>query len=159
MSLAFWIVVLVVAGLAIWLFLRWFDRRNRVEVYTPQDESRQSAKLKPYFRREVVEAKVKSLFPGREPADILRLLDDVPSVMGRERMQLNVLKLSNGEEGQLLHYLEVAKSERGFLKIIDLAEHPESSRIGLGDKDLFWGEHKRLLERDFRQYLNWLKKR
>lgn len=64
MPLAFWIVLLVIACLAIWLLLRWFDRRNRLEVYTPQDGNRELAKLKPYFRREVVEAKVKSLFPG-----------------------------------------------------------------------------------------------
>jgi hypothetical protein len=161
MSLAFWITLLLVACLAVWLFLRWFDRRNRVEVYTPRDSNQQMAKLKPYFRREVVETKIKSLFPNHDPAEILRLLgdDDVPSIMGRERMQLNILKLSNGDVGQLRHYIEVAKSERGFLKVIELAEHPESSHIGLGDKDLFWGEHKRLIESDFRQYLKWLKKK
>jgi hypothetical protein len=159
MSLIFWIVIVLIACLAIWLLLRWFDRRNRVEVYTPRDADRRLAKLKPYFRREVVEAKVQTLFPNHEPAEILRLLDDdVPSFWGLERMQLNILRLSNGDIDRLRHYIEVAKSGRDFMKVIESAEHPESSRIGINDKGLFWGEHKRLIERDFQQYLNWLKK-
>ncbi|HXD32242.1 MAG TPA: hypothetical protein VN643_14055 [Pyrinomonadaceae bacterium] len=51
----------------------WFSRKNRVEVYTPQDADRHSARLKPYFRRQVVEAKVRSLFPNQDPAEILQL--------------------------------------------------------------------------------------
>lgn len=74
-------------------------------------------------------------------------------------MQLNILKLSEGDLDQLRHYIEVAKSERDFMKVIELAEYPESSRIGLRDKNLFGGAHKRLIERDSRQYLNWLKKK
>jgi hypothetical protein len=160
MSLAFWIALPTIACLALWLFLKWLDRRNRVEVYGPSDDDRGLARLKPYFRREVVEAKVKSLFPSHDPAEILRLLDDgVPSFWGLERMQLNILKLSNGDMDQLRHYIGVAKGERDFMKVIELAEYPESSRIGVHGKDLFYGEHKRLIERDLRQYLNWLKKR
>lgn len=160
MSLTFWIVVVVIACLAIWQFLRWVDRRSRVVVYTPQDADRKLARLKPYFRREVVEAKVKSLFPSNNPADILQLLDDdVPSFWGAERIQLDILKLSDGNLEQLRHYIGVAKSERDFMKVIGLAEYPESSRLGIHDKGLFYGEHKRLIERDFRQYLKWLKKK
>ena len=160
MSVALWIVVVGIACLAVWLFLRWVDRRSRVEVYTPQDAGRELARLKPDFRREVVEAKVKSLFPGHNPAEILRLLDDdVPSFWGAERMQLGILKLSNGDLEQLRYYIGVARSERDFMKVIELAEYPESSRAGIHDKDLFYGEHKRLIERDFRQYLNWLMKK
>lgn len=160
MSLALWLALPVIAGLTIWLFLRWFNRRNRVEVYSPSDDGRALAKLKPYFRREVVEAKVRYLFPNHDPAEILRLLDDgVPPFWGPERMQLNILKLSDGDVDRLRHYIEVARSERDFMKVIDLAEYPESSRVGVHDKDHFYGEHKRLIERDFRQYLNWLKKK
>jgi len=160
MSLTFWLVVAGIAGLGIWLFLRWFNRKNRVDVYNPQDADRHLARLKPYFRREVVEAKVKSLFPNRDPAEILQLLDsDVPSFWGLERMQLDILKLSNGNMDQLRHYIEVARSERDFIKVIQLAESPESSLGDIHDKDLFWGEHKVEIERDFRQYLNWLKKK
>ncbi len=160
MSSVNWIVLLVAISLAIWLVLRWFNRRNRVEVYGPWDDDRQLAKLEPYFRREVVEAKVQSLFPSHDPAEILHLLDNgVPSFGGLERMQLDILKLSNGDIDQLRHYTEVANSEGDFMKVIDLAECPESSQRDIHDKDLFWGEHKREIERDFRQYLKWLKKR
>lgn len=158
MSSVIWVVIAVVALLVIWLSLRWFDRRGKVEVYTPGDESRQLAKLRPYFRREVVEAKVKSLFPNHAPAEILRLLDnDIPSFLGQERMQLDILKLSNGDMDQLRYYIKVAESDA--LKVVRLAENPESSKRDVHDKDLFWGEHKQEIERDFRQYLNWLKKK
>ncbi len=160
MSLMFWIAFVVIACLAIWLCLRWFDRRSRVEVYSPQDDDRGLARLKPYFRREVVEAKIKSLFPNHNPAEILQLLDnDLPSFWGLERMQLNILKLSNGDIDQLRYYIEVARSQRDFMRVINLAEYPESSSMDIHDKNLFYGEHKRLIERDFRQYLNWLKKK
>lgn len=159
MSLTFWMIIAGIC-LGIWLFLRWFNRKNRVEVYTPQDDDRHLARLRPYFRREVVEAKVKSLFPNQDPAEILHLLDsDLPSFWGLERMQLNILKLSNGSLDQLRSYIEVARSEPDFMGIIDLAEYPESSQRDLHDKDLFWGPHKQEIERDFRQYLDWLKKK
>ena len=155
----FWIAILVIVGLTIWVLLRWIDRKNSVEVYTPQDADREQQKLKPYFRREVVERKVKSLFPNQDHAEILKLLDnDLPSFWGLERMQLDILKLSDGNIDQLEHYIGVAKSERDFMKVIELAESPESSRFN-DQKDLFWGEHKRLIERDFKQYLDWLKKK
>ena len=160
MSLTFWIVIAVIACLAIWLFLKWFDRKNSVQVYTPRDDDRWVRKLEPYFRRDVVEAKVKLLFPQHDPAEILQLLDsDLPTFWGLERMQLDILKLSNGDLDQLRYYIGVAKSQRDFIKVINLAEHPESSQRDLNDKDLFWGEHKKEIERDFRQYLNWLKKK
>jgi len=159
MSYVTWIIIAVVAASVIWLLLRWFNRSVKVDVYTPSDGSRQSAKLKPYFRRAVVEAKVKSLFPQHAPAEILKLLDkDVPSFFGLERVQLDILKLSNGDTDKLHYYIELAKSERDFMKVIDLAEYPESSKRDIHDKDLFWGEHKKEIERDFRQYLKWLKR-
>src|SRR5262245_16032094 len=160
MSSIIWIIIGLIAALIIWLLLRWFKRSVRVDVYTPSDGSRQSAKLKPYFRREVVEAKVKYLFPQHAPGEILKLLDnDIPSFSGLERVQLDILKLSNGDTEKLHHYIELAKSQRDFMKVINLAEYPESSKRDLHDQDLFWGEHKKEIERDFRQYLKWLKKK
>lgn len=156
-----WIaVVIIIVVLIVWFLLRWFDRRNRVEVYTPRDEDREFARLKPYFRREVVERKVKSLFPNQDHAQILQLLDsDILYFSELERMQLAILKLSNGNMDQLHRYIDVAKSKSDFMKVIQLAENPQSSLKDIDDKDLFWGEHKRLIESDFRQYLNWLKKK
>jgi len=157
MRLTFWITIVAFACLTIWLFLKWFDRRNRVEVYTPRNADREIARLNPYFRREVVLRKVKSLFPNEDQDKILNLLDtDIPSFWGTERLQLDILKLSDGNLDQLQHYIGVAKSEHR-MKVIELAEHPESSPFDINDKNLFWGEHKQLIERDFRQYLKWLK--
>lgn len=150
MSLTFWIVIAGIACWAIWLFLTWFNRKNSVQVHTPQDEDRLLKKLTPYFRREVVEAKVNLLFPHQDPVEILQLLDtDIPSFWGLERMQLDLLKLSNGNLDQLRYYIGVARSERDFMKVINLAEYPESSQRDIDDKDRFWSAHKRELERDF----------
>jgi len=158
MSLMFWIVLVAIACVGIWRLLRWFDLLGRAEVYTPEDEDRDLATLGPYFRRDVVEAKVKSLFPSYDPAEILRLLHDVPSFW-KERMQLNILKLSDGDLDRLRHYIRVAKSQSGFMTVIDLAEYPESSQMDIDDPKLGYSKHKRQIERDFRQYLNWLKKK
>ena len=160
MSLAFWMVIVLILFLSIWLFLRWLGRRNSVQVYGPGDADNELARLKPYFRREVVERRVRSLFPNQDHAQVMQLLDsDIPSFWELERMQLNILKLSNGKLDQLQHYIDIARSESDFIRVIELAEYPESSRIEINDKDLFWSEHRRLIERDFRQYLNWLKKK
>ena len=153
-----WIIIIAFVCLTIGLLLRWNDRRNSVQVYTPQDEAREQAKLKPYFRREVVERKVRSLFPEQDGAYILQLLDDnTPDLGSVERMQLSILKLSNGNLDQLKHYLKLASSPTDFRKLIQLAESPGSSRL-VDQKDLFWGEHKKLIEKDFREYEKWLKK-
>ncbi len=144
MFFAVWIIIAGLAVLGIWFLLNWFKRKNRVAVYTPQDEARHLARLTPYFRREVVEAKVKSLFPHQDSAEILKLLDkDVPSCGGLERMQLDILKLSNGNLDQLRYYIELANSERDFTKITQLAECPQSSKRDAHDKDLLWAPHKR----------------
>ena len=158
MSLTSWILLVVLVCVAIWRLVRWFGRGSGAAGYTPQDEDRQFAILEPYFRREVVEAKVKSLFPN-DPAAILQLLDNEVPARERERMQLNVLKLSNGDMDQLRHYIDLAKSEREFIKVTGLAEYPKSSRRDINDMNLFDAAHKRLIEKDFRQYLNWLKKK
>ncbi|MDQ3908011.1 MAG: hypothetical protein M3268_06665 [Acidobacteriota bacterium] len=149
-----------VGGLACLVFLVWFDRRNRVSVIGPWDQERELAKKKPYFRREMVEAKVKSLFPNGELAEILRLLDDnnIPSVWGRERIQLDILKVSGGDLDRLRHSIDEAK--RDFMSVIRLAEYPEGSRIDVLDiGKLPYDEHRRVFGNDLRQYLDWLKKR
>ena len=154
-----WIIIIAILGLAAVILLTWINRRNSAEAYTPQDEASDLAKLKPYFCREVVERKVRSLFPDQDHGQILQLLDDnTPDFWGLERMQLNILKLSNGDMDQLRHYLKVANSPTGVMKIVDLAEYPKSAGVN-DDKELFQGRHKRLIKKDFREYLRWLKKK
>jgi hypothetical protein len=153
-----WITIIAIVCLVFFLLFKWNDRRNSVQVYTPRDNARDAARLKQYFRREVVERKVKALFPGQDHAQILQLLDDnTNDIWGLERMQLDILKLSNGNLDQLHHYLKVANSPTEFTKVIKLAEAPHSSRVD-DPKELFWGEHKKLIEKDYREYEKWLKK-
>ncbi len=130
-----------------------------MKVYTPQNDEKYQALLKPYLRREIVECKVRSLFPNQDHAKILKLLDTVPYASELERTQSDFLKVSDGSLDQLQHHIDVARSEGDSLKVIKLAEAPESTHRNIPDKDLFWGEHKKAIERDFRQYLNWLKKK
>jgi hypothetical protein len=129
-------------------------------MFNPRDSEREEAKNRPFFRPKVVETKVKSLFPDHDSTEILRLLEDLPSFWGVERMKLNVLKLSNGDLDQLLHYSKVAASDRDFIEVINQAEYPEFSRVDPNEIDkLPYDQLRRLMERDTKQYLNWIKKR
>jgi|SRR5215213_6387359 len=155
MLLAFWLIIMVIGCLTVGLFIIWRDRGNGGGEFTPWDEEDELARKEPYFRREVVEAKVRSLFPRHDPSEILQLLDGFPpSFGGRERMQLNILKLSDGDMARLRRYIEAAGSPLGALGVMQKAEYPRSSRTGPSSP-----APKRVVERDIRQYLNWLKRR
>ena len=158
MSFALWLAILAFAVLLTFFLVAWFDRRNRVRMVNPRDEDRELARKEPYFRREIVEAKVKSLFPNHDPGEILKLLNEgIPTVWGLERLQLDILKVSDGSLDQLHHYVDAAK--RDFMSVVRLAEYPKGSRIDVLDMDkLPYDEHRRIIEDDERQYLNWLKK-
>ena len=160
MSFVFWFILSIVACVVSMLFLKWLDRRNSVRMFNPRDSEREEGKKRPFFRPKVVEAKVKSLFPDHDSAEILRLLEDVASSWGVERMKLNVLKLSEGDLDQLYHYSKVAASDRDFIKVINQAEYPEFSRVDPNDiNKLPYDQLRRLIKRDTKQYLNWIKKR
>lgn len=120
---------------------------------------REIAIKEPYWRREVVEAKVKVLFPNYAPAHILQLLDTVvPSFWGPERLQLALLKLSKGDVEQLRRYVGTPK--RDFMNLIGRAEYPKASRIGMLNCAELPGFVQGLInDSDLRQYLTWLKKR
>jgi hypothetical protein len=156
MLIAFWLIIMVAGCLAVGLFIIWRNRGNGGDEFGPWDEEDEVARKEPYFRREVVEAKVRSLFPRQDPSEILRLLDGIPTfVWRRERMQLNILKLSDGDMARLRRYTEAAGSQLGALEVVNKAEYPRSSRSGPSAGPA----PKRVVERDIRQYLNWLKRR
>jgi|ERR1041384_831282 hypothetical protein len=160
MFLKFGLVLIVIGGLAALLFMMLRShRRIRVSGIGPQRDDRELAIKEPYFKREVVEAKVKSLFPNSASAEIPQSLDDVPHFnWSLERIQLAILKLSNGDLNQLHYYLALAKND--FHKVIRLAEYPEASRIGLLNVvKLPDAEQERIFNQDLRQYIDWLKKR
>src|SRR5215207_8585813 len=130
MSSTFIFTLVVVASLAALVFMLMCSRRRRsgLSAAAPSDmlsldarmqsglkqEERALARMKPFWRREVVEAKVKSLFPSHEPAEVLRLLDEYgtgPYAPEPERVHLAILKLSGGDLEQLRRHLDTAKSD------------------------------------------------
>lgn len=155
MAFAFWFIIMAIGGAAVAAFVIWFVQGDRGGEYTPWDDEEVVARKEPYFRREVVEAKVRSLFPSHDPSEILRLLDGVqPSLGSLEQMQLDILKLSDGDVARLRHYIEVSGSLWGALEVVSKAEYPRSSRIDSSSPTPKW-----VVEKDVRQYLKWLKRR
>jgi hypothetical protein len=125
----------------------------------PQREDRILAELKPFFRREIVEAKVKSLFTNHERAEVIDLLDDdLPDYWGLERLQLAILRLSDGSLTSLREYVAAARDD--YIKVIGAAEYPGALKIGLGNYvGLSNPEQETIAQRDLRQYVRWLESR
>jgi hypothetical protein len=88
----------------------------------------------PYSREDVV-AVVQKSFPESSRASILELLDGYgvePYERERERVQLAILKLSNGSEEKLREFVAVAK--RDYRDVLFWAENPEESRLDTPEK-------------------------
>ena len=118
---------------------------------------RELAKKSPFFRRELVEAKVKLLFPDKAPAEILQLLDEYDSDFGEgtARIQLAILKLSDGDIEKLRYHIAAAK--RDYRDVILPAENPELLRVGVGSwARMSEDEKEQLSNKDVQQYLGWL---
>lgn len=66
------------------------------------------------YTREAVIAAARSLFPGRDVAAIIEVLDRYgtePYERERERVQLAILALSQGRAEQLLEFVRIAKTD------------------------------------------------
>ena len=66
------------------------------------------------FTREDVVAAVRERFPARQESEIIAILDLYGSETHeseRERVQLAILKLSEGDEDKLLHFVGAAKQD------------------------------------------------
>ncbi len=77
-----------------------------------------------HTRKSVVLAAAE-LFRHQDLADVMAILDlyGVKSYeRERERVQLAILKLSEGDAGKLLHYLDVAKKD--YRDVLYWAEYP-----------------------------------
>jgi hypothetical protein len=88
----------------------------------------------PHSRNEVV-AVVQRNFPESAHARVLELLDNygVESYeRERERVQLAILKLSEGNEEKLREFVAVAK--RDYRDVLFWAEYPEESRLDTPEK-------------------------
>ena len=85
--------------------------------------------------RDEVVAAVQGSFPDSSRTRVLELLDGygVESYeRERERMQLAILKLSNGSEEKLREFVAVAK--RDYRDVLFWAEYPEESRLDTPEK-------------------------
>lgn len=109
------------------------------------------------YHRDLVVAKVKRCFLNEEPERILAILDlygRESHEQERERVQIAILKLSDGDMEHLRENVKVAKSD--FRDMLAYAEYPEEMRKGtwkMTNKE----EVKEIRERDRQQYLDWLR--
>ena len=88
----------------------------------------------PHSREEVV-AVIQKTFPQGAHSRVLELLDSygVESYeRERERVQLAILKLSEGNEGKLGEFVAVAK--RDYRDVLFWAEYPEEARLDTPEK-------------------------
>lgn len=137
MSLAIEVGRVAFAGVAVVFALSFMGKRSReAHEIGPQRDSRGMRKKKPFFRRDVVEQKVSSLFPATASNQILALLDEaLPTTFELQRLQLALLKLSDGNLDELQRLLELVASDAGLKKAVDIkligaAEWPEAQRLG-----------------------------
>jgi hypothetical protein len=73
-------------------------------------------------------AAAQSAFSGQPVATIMEILDlcgAESNAEGRARVQLAILKLSEGDENKLLHYVEAAKQD--YRDVLFWTDHPEES--------------------------------
>jgi hypothetical protein len=85
--------------------------------------------------RDEVIASVQATFPKESWARVLELLDSygVKSYQReRERVQLDILKLSAGSEEKLREFVKVAK--RDYRDVLFWAENPEEARLDTPEK-------------------------
>ena len=164
MSLPIKVGLVAVASLAIvLLFMFLAQRRREAHEIGPLKDSRDMRKKVPFFRQEVVKREIRSLFPNTSPSAIHELFEaNLPFTGSAERLQLALLKLSNGDLNELRRLLErvwtpsgLGNAEPG--RIIAMAEWPEAQAMGFEYAKLLPEEQEQIFRRDLRQYLRWVK--
>jgi hypothetical protein len=110
-----------------------------------------------FARRKVLE-KISKYWPDEDANEILRILDrygEEANERARTRVQLAIIKLSEGKRKALDRWVERAK--RDYRDVVAYAEYPEEMRTGYAMlKELSKEEVKALRRRDRKQYLMWL---
>ena|SRR5258708_32335161 len=114
------------------------------------------------YTRDLVRATVAKCFPSVNTEEVLNILDRYGTEVyerERERVQIAILKLSEGDRDKLLVNVEIAK--RDYRDVLAYAEYPEEmSKPSWSDKswEMTDKEEMRLIrDRDRRQYDEWLK--
>lgn len=108
--------------------------------------------------RRKVREKIARYWPGLDPQEVMDILDEYgtePSERGRARVQLAILKLSEGERERLTELVGMAR--RDYRDVLAYAEYPEEMRIGFVDMSRLSADEARAVrQRDRGQYLEWL---
>jgi hypothetical protein len=102
--------------------------------------------------------KIKKYWPDQDPERIIKILQGYGQEKYEEdspRIQLAIIKLSDGDLDKLEEYVNLAK--RDYRDVLAFAEYPEEIRTGfVGMEKLSEEEAKALRGRDREQYLSWL---
>ena len=108
------------------------------------------------YHKDLVIAKIKQCFPGEDQGEILSVLDRYgfeSHERERERVQIAILKLSEGDLTRLHKEVDVAK--RDYKDVLAWAEYSEGMKYAtwLMDKE----KVREINKRDQKQYLDWLR--
>ena len=111
----------------------------------------------PKVTRADVERIVRRDFPADLAVEVLALLDEYGiEIWQREpdRVRLAALKLAAGSVESLRSHIEVAK--RDYRDVLAAAEYPDYLRLDPRGPTLPADERERIIEADWRQYIEWL---
>jgi hypothetical protein len=108
------------------------------------------------FRRDDVFATARRVFPEREPSEILAILDEYGAGRDepeRERVQLAILNLTDGQDSRLHHFVAAAKLDyRDVLSWSEASQRPLAGAPVLGVLRRSWAwallEPKRVLDQN-----------
>lgn len=110
------------------------------------------------YTRDLVMKKAKEVFPKEDVSKIMSILDQygVDSYeRERERVQIAILKLSEGDMKELEEGVKAAKQD--YRDVLAWAEFPLEMKAEAGTLDA--QKTKEIREKDRKQYLEWLKKK
>ena len=99
-------------------------------------------------------------FPRESWGEVIELLQKYEreaASRASPRVQLAALKLSNGSVRKLGIHLEAA-AQRDFRDVLVAAEYPEYGRTAFRIRNLRSSEIEEIIDRDWKQYEEWLKK-
>jgi len=97
---------------------------------TWSDDHPYQEKTMTHWTRAHVLAAVERYFPDKGATGVLKLLDQYEDGTGRERVQVAVLQLSDGDLDKLRHYVEAARQDfRDVLLWSELPVSPEDDPV------------------------------
>ena len=111
-----------------------------------------------HVNRGSVRDKVAGYWPDLDHQEIMSMLDQYGAESGergRARVQLAILKLSEGHRQRLPELVAMAK--RDYRDVLAYAEYPEEMKLGfVRMKDLSPEDAQAVRRRDRQQYVRWL---